>query len=127
VNEAENSSIHLLAVYGTLKENFPNYYFYLNPLKPIFRGLVKIPYQMYSNEGFPLLFPADDLHSIYLEVFEVDNKTLNRIDRLEGVPKLYSRKKIFLNEINAEVNIYIITNQEPYGELLANGFFPKKE
>lgn len=127
MDEAENSTIHLLAVYGTLKENFPNYHYYLNPLKPIFRGLVKIPYKMFSSEGFPLLFPADDLHPIYLEVFEVENKTLNKIDRLEGVPKLYSRCKIHLEEINVDVNIYVITNQEPYGEFLANGFFPKKE
>ena len=127
MDESKNSTTHLLAVYGTLKENFPNYYYYLNPLKPIYRGLVKIPFQMYSNEGFPLLFPADDLHSIYLEVFEVEYKILNKIDKLEGVPKLYSRCKIFLEEIKAEVFIYVITNQEPFGEFIADGFFTKKE
>jgi len=127
VEETENSTTYLLAVYGTLKENFPNYFYYLNPLKPIYRGLVRIPFQMYSSEGFPLLFPSDDLHPIYLEVFEVNEKILNRIDRLEGVPKLYTRCKIFLEEINAYVNIYVIADRKPYGEFLANGFFSKKE
>ncbi|MBN1328638.1 MAG: gamma-glutamylcyclotransferase [Candidatus Heimdallarchaeota archaeon] len=117
----------LLAVYGTLKENFPNYFYYLNPLKPIFRGLVKIPYQMYTNGGFPLLFPAEEQHSVYVEIFEVDEKTLHRIDLLEGVPQHYSRKAIYLDELDLEVFIYIITNREPTGELLSDGFFPKKD
>ncbi|NHJ47930.1 MAG: gamma-glutamylcyclotransferase [Asgard group archaeon] len=127
VEEEKEITTHLLAVYGTLKENFPNYYYYLNPLKPIFKGLVEIPYVMYSNEGFPLLFPSDDLHQIYIEVFEIDDKILNKIDRLEGVPAFYTRAKIRLDEINYDVYIYVITNQEPYGDLIVDGFFPKKE
>ncbi|HUT81314.1 MAG TPA: gamma-glutamylcyclotransferase family protein [Candidatus Bathyarchaeia archaeon] len=114
---------YLLAVYGTLKENFPNYFYYLNPLKPIFSGLVKIPFQMYTNGGFPLLFPAEELHSIYIEIFEIDEKILHKIDLLEGVPNHYSRKSIFLDELKAEVLIYVITNREPFGELIANGLF----
>ncbi|NHJ86386.1 MAG: gamma-glutamylcyclotransferase [Asgard group archaeon] len=121
MDSTENN--YLLAVYGTLKENFPNYFYYLNPKEPIFRGSVSIPYQMYSKGGFPLLFPADEKHPIYIEVFEVDDKTLHKIDQLEGVPTFYSRISIFIDEIEKEVFIYVIVNREPYGEIIQNGFF----
>jgi len=124
-NNLNDLKEHLLAVYGTLKENFPNYFYYLNPNKPIFRGAVKIPFKMYSEGGFPLLFPSETDNSIYLEVFQVSEKLLLKIDRLEGVPHLYSREKIFLNEINSDVFIYVITNREPYGEEIKDGIFRK--
>jgi len=123
LNDIDNQEIFLLAVYGTLKENFPNYYYYLNPKKPLFSGLVKIPYQMYSNGGFPLLYPSDKDHQIYVEIFEVNQKTLEKIDRLEGVPDFYSRKTLFLDEVKSEVFIYVFENGDPKGELLEEGFF----
>ena len=126
LNESKPRELILLAVYGTLKENFPNYYYYLNPKKPIFQGLIEVPYQMYSNGGFPLLFPSEDKHKIYVEVFEVDERTLDRIDRLEGVPHFYVRTSIHLEEVSKEVFIYVVVNTEPFGELLEDGFFPKK-
>ena len=121
--EEFEDKIYLLAVYGTLKENFPNYFYYLNPRKPIFRGLVQIPYKMYSNVNFPLLFPAEENHPIHLEIFEVTEKILNRIDRLEGVPYLYHRIKIHIEEVNDEVYLYVVANREPSGELIEDGFF----
>lgn len=122
----KNQENYLLAVYGTLKENFPNYFYYLNPLKPIFRGLVKIPFQMYTNGGFPLLFTSEEHHMIYLEVFEVTEKILHKIDLLENVPSNYSRVTIYLDEIDSEVFLYVITNREPTGDLITDGFFAKK-
>lgn len=118
---------HLLAVYGTLKENFPNYFYYLNPLVPIFRGAIQIPYEMYSNGGFPLLFSSDELKKIYVEIFEVTDRILNKIDRLEGVPDLYSRATIWLEEVSANVFLYVIANREPTGELIEDGIFRRKE
>ena len=125
VEQMETS--YFLGVYGTLKENFPNYFYYLNPRKPIFRGIVQIPYKMYSNGNFPLLFPAEEKHPIHLEIFEVDEKVLNRIDRLEGVPYLYHRISITINEVEAEVFIYVVANREPTGELIEDGVFKQKD
>ncbi len=127
MNEEETNVKYLLAVYGTLKENFPNYFYYLNPNKPIYRGMVEILYQMHSNEGFPLLFPSETQHQIYIEVFEVTEDVLKKIDRLEGVPELYERKLLYLEEIDTSAFIYVITNREPFGEIIEGGFFPKKE
>ncbi|MFW9922835.1 MAG: gamma-glutamylcyclotransferase family protein, partial [Candidatus Thorarchaeota archaeon] len=61
-NEIEHTKEIFLAVYGTLKEDFPNYFYYLNPEKPIFQGVVMLPFKMYSNGGFPLLFPSEELN-----------------------------------------------------------------
>lgn len=122
--EIENNIF--LAVYGTLKENFPNYFYYLNPKKPIFRGVVILPFKMYSNGGFPLLFPSEELNKIYIEIFHVDEKIISRIDDLEGVPYLYSREKVFIEEANLEVFIYVIMNRDPSGELVEDGIFKLK-
>ncbi len=113
----------LLAVYGTLKENFPNYFYYLNPLVPIFRGAVAIPFEMYSNGGFPLLFSSDGVKKIYVEIFEVTDRILHKIDRLEGVPDLYTRTSIWLEEVDANVFLYVVANREPTGELIEDGIF----
>ncbi|MHA1185745.1 MAG: gamma-glutamylcyclotransferase family protein [Candidatus Heimdallarchaeota archaeon] len=126
-DEGNNPERYLLAVYGTLKENFPNYFYYLNPLKPIFRGLVQIPYKMYTNGSFPLLFPADEIHPIHLEIFEVDEKVITRIDKLEGVPYHYHRIKIYFQEVDAEVFLYIVANRDPTGEVIEDGFFRSKD
>ncbi len=127
---SENTSAeekHLLAVYGTLKENFPNYFYYLNPLVPIFRGAIQIPYEMYSNGGFPLLFSSEGLKKIYVEIFEVTDRILQKIDRLEGVPHLYSRATIWIDEVSASVFLYVVANREPTGELIEDGIFRRKE
>ncbi|MCK5045549.1 MAG: gamma-glutamylcyclotransferase [Candidatus Heimdallarchaeota archaeon] len=122
-NQGNNEEIFLLAVYGTLKENFPNYFYYLNPRKPIFRGLVQLPYQMHSDGGFPLLFPSVKTNKIHIEVFEVPQKTIEKIDKLEGVPVFYSRERVFLKELDSEVFLYVVVNREPFGELIESGFF----
>ena len=122
-DQGNNEEIFLLAVYGTLKENFPNYFYYLNPRKPIFRGLVQLPYQMHSDGGFPLLFPSVKTNKIHIEVFEVPQKTIEKIDKLEGVPVFYSRERVFLEELDSEVFLYVVVNREPFGELIESGFF----
>ncbi|MCK5183087.1 MAG: gamma-glutamylcyclotransferase [Candidatus Heimdallarchaeota archaeon] len=122
-DQGNNEEIFLLAVYGTLKENFPNYFYYLNPRKPIFRGLVQLPYQMHSDGGFPLLFPSEKTNKIHIEVFEVPQKTIEKIDKLEGVPVFYSRERVFLEELDSEVFLYVVVNREPFGELIESGFF----
>ncbi|MBD3191571.1 MAG: hypothetical protein GF308_13060 [Candidatus Heimdallarchaeota archaeon] len=117
------SSQPLLAVYGTLKEGFSNYFYYLHPKKPIFSGKTLLPYKMYLKKGIPALYPAEKLHPIVIEVFTISEKTLKKIDRLEGVPYFYKRVKIFLEEIQQEVFLYVITNKKPSGLLLEEGNF----
>lgn len=121
-NSAQVSQL-LLAVYGTLKEGFSNYFYYLHPKKPIFSGRVLLPYEMYLNKGIPALYPAEERKPIVIEVFEISEKTLRRIDRLEGVPFFYNRIKIFIEEINQEVFLYVIQGKKPSGILLEEGNF----
>ena len=122
-DQGDIEEIFLLAVYGTLKENFPNYFYYLNPRKPIFRGLVQLPYQMYSDGDFPLLFPSEKVNKIHIEIFEVPQKTVEKIDKLEGVPEFYCRESVFLEELEIEVFLYVVVNREPFGEIIVDGIF----
>ena len=73
---------HLFAVYGTLKEGYPNNYILGKSEKlgtQWLRG-----FRMHSLGGFPALNKSDD-HKVLIEVFEVtDEEVKNRIYRLEG-------------------------------------------
>ncbi|MFW9923012.1 MAG: gamma-glutamylcyclotransferase, partial [Candidatus Thorarchaeota archaeon] len=61
-----------------------------------------------------------------IEIFKVDERTISRIDNLEGVPYLYSRLNIFIEEASVEAFIYVITNREPTGDLIEDGIFRLK-
>jgi gamma-glutamylcyclotransferase (GGCT)/AIG2-like uncharacterized protein YtfP len=113
----------LLAVYGTLKEGYSNYYRYLYPKKPIFQGKKDLPFKMYVNKGIPSLVPSETTNTIQIEVFEITPEILKKIDKLEGVPYFYKRIQITLPEFEQEIFIYINTDEDPAGEKLKEGVF----
>ena len=126
MNEVQSNEDELfLAVYGTLKEDFPNYFYYLHPRKPIYRGIIELPFQLYTQNELPILFPSEKMNNIYLEIFQVTEKLLTKIDRLEDVPNFYSREKIFIKEIKTDVFIYVVKNK-PYGEIIEDGNYKKQ-
>jgi gamma-glutamylcyclotransferase (GGCT)/AIG2-like uncharacterized protein YtfP len=78
-----------IAVYGTLKTGFGNWsHILMNNSRRL--SNIKIPkLKMVSLGGFPGVVPGD--REIEMEVFEISIPTLNRVDRLEGIPYLYRR------------------------------------
>lgn len=76
-------------VYGSLRKGFGNHYLLENSR---FLGEVKTGphYTMYSFGGFPALSLNGDT-TIVGEVYEVDEETMARLDRLEGYPNFYDR------------------------------------
>lgn len=82
-----------LFVYGTLKRGYGNHH--------ILEGSTYLG--NYELEGstlidlgaYPGLIPAeDDVHDVVLgELYEIDDDLLPRLDRLEGVPWLYTRER----------------------------------
>lgn len=88
---------HLVAVYGTLKKGFPNYERILSPLEK--KAQARIPNMIMVSLG---AIPAcvrwrdRDCSGVTCEIYEVDDKVLDSMDQLEGVPKLYQREQVKL-------------------------------
>jgi len=80
----------LVFVYGTLKRDFGNHHL-LNGSKFIGKALTKEKYALYVS-GIPFVIENEPVSQIAGEVYKVDEKTLVRLDRLEGHPGWYCRK-----------------------------------
>lgn len=77
-------------VYGTLKRGHGNHRL-LKDSK--FLGEASIKSDMYSLGAFPAISGKGEREA-YGEVFEVDEPTMERLDRLEGYPHFYNRKVV---------------------------------
>lgn len=85
---------NLIAVYGTLKKGFSNYFRYLKNAKYIGRGTTAERYPLVVK-GLPYLVDKKGLgHNVVVDLFKVSNTQLQSIDVLEGHPRWYVRKQI---------------------------------
>jgi gamma-glutamylcyclotransferase (GGCT)/AIG2-like uncharacterized protein YtfP len=85
---------NLIAVYGTLKKGFSNYFRYLKNAKYIGRGTTAEKYPLVVK-GLPYLVDKKGLgHNVVVDLFKVSNTQLQSIDVLEGHPRWYVRKQI---------------------------------
>jgi gamma-glutamylcyclotransferase (GGCT)/AIG2-like uncharacterized protein YtfP len=116
-------------VYGTLKEGFGNYEYYLagNPgVKKLGRCYIRGDYRMYTNGAFPMVVegsdPSGDL-PIVGEVFEIDENTLHSLDALEGHPDWYCRQKVETPWKKAWVYIMPDTGRFPDEARVESGCF----
>lgn len=75
---------NLVAVYGTLRKGQGNHRL-LRDSTVKYRGTIQSEplFTMYSQGGFPALVKGGNT-SITMEVYEVDDDTLKRLDQLEG-------------------------------------------
>ena len=80
-------------VYGTLKKDFGNHYFLKDSE---FLGHAEVKGTIYSLGHFPGA-KLDEEGIIKGEIYEVNKETLERLDRLEGHPRLYLRTKVPCN------------------------------
>ena len=79
-------------VYGTLMRGRSNYKYYLE--HSIFLGSGSIHgYALYDLGFYPGII-ADENECTKGEVFEVDNETMSRLDRLEGEGDLYLKRLV---------------------------------
>tara|TARA_R110000803_G_scaffold56959_3_gene114662 strand:+ start:7375 stop:8451 length:1077 start_codon:yes stop_codon:yes gene_type:complete len=85
---------NLVAVYGTLKKGFGNYYSYLKSSKFVGSGVTKDRYPLVV-QGLPFLVNKRGIgYNVKVDVFKVSDITLGNLDALEGHPKWYRREKI---------------------------------
>jgi len=87
-----NKEMNKVFVYGTLRKGRGNYSI-LERSTFVGNAVTAIKYAMYVS-GIPYVTELEHETNIVGEVYEVDEFTLNRLDRLEGHPHFYERRKI---------------------------------
>lgn len=88
------SKKHIVAVYGTLREGHGNHRILANGNATLV-GTYRTDnhrWNMVSLGGFPAV--CFGTGNISVEVYEVDDDTLERLDMLEGFPHLYQKAKL---------------------------------
>lgn len=85
---------NLVAVYGSLRSGFSNHDL-LDRGGAVQLGddVIHGDYTMLNLGGFPGLILEGDT-PITIEVYAVDDRVFNNLDRLEGYPTFYNRKKV---------------------------------
>lgn len=99
-----------VAVYGTLKKGYSNYYSYLTSSGHLGTGVTKDKYPLIVN-SLPYLINKQGVgHNVEVDVFKVCDDTLDRLDALEGHPKWYKRERIDIQLKNRVVKCWIYFN-----------------
>jgi gamma-glutamylcyclotransferase (GGCT)/AIG2-like uncharacterized protein YtfP len=89
---------YLVAVYGSLRKSMHNYQYYLSNSEHKGTFSTEPKYTLHSLGSFPGL-KTNGNAAIVMEVYEVDEQTLNRLNQLEGyypeeTPTFYDRIEI---------------------------------
>jgi gamma-glutamylcyclotransferase (GGCT)/AIG2-like uncharacterized protein YtfP len=102
--------INRIAVYGTLKKGFSNYYNFLLNTKHVGKGKTFDKYPLVVS-GLPYLVEEKGLgHNVEVDVFKVSNAKLLELDKLEGHPKWYQRKLVPIQMKNKKIMCWIYFN-----------------
>lgn len=83
---------HNLFVYGTLQKGHHNHHF-LKGATFLEKAQIN-GFKMLHLGGFPGIVPSDDTSGITGELYSITDEMLPALDRLEGVPTLYTRETI---------------------------------
>jgi gamma-glutamylaminecyclotransferase len=112
---------HLIAVYGTLKKGHGNYYSYLTSSKYVASGTTKDKYPLIIK-GLPYMIEERGHgYNVEVDIFKVNDDTLANLDRLEGHPVWYRRKKIDIVTAKGKTLscwLYFNLKQSSQGEVL---------
>ncbi len=138
----------ILFVYGTLMEGYPNHAL-LADSKFIGYGLTVDSYFMTGRlnteldefeDGrqfsypprkllFPYIYKTNKQHSysilqtkVYGEIYEIDQKCIDQLDKHEGHPFIYKRCiiPVQMNDSVIDSNVYILENTEIIDEIIQN-------
>jgi gamma-glutamylaminecyclotransferase len=102
---------NVVAVYGTLKIGYSNYWNYLSGASCfVGKGNTSDKYPLII-QGLPYLINDKGLgHNVDVDVFKVTDKVLERLDILEGHPKWYRREQIYIDVKGKKVLAWIYFN-----------------
>jgi gamma-glutamylcyclotransferase (GGCT)/AIG2-like uncharacterized protein YtfP len=92
-------------VYGTLMKGCRNHRLLINEK---FVGEGKLQnYGLYNvTSSYPGVVPRNGA-AVLGEIYDVSEKTLERLDQLEGEGRLYIRKAVSVETVNGEMEAYI--------------------
>jgi gamma-glutamylcyclotransferase (GGCT)/AIG2-like uncharacterized protein YtfP len=107
-------------VYGTLKRDYWNWKRYLRDRADfVAEGTTQEKFTMVEL-GFPMVFPDPNGHPVRGEIFDVDQWTLQHLDRLEGEGRMYFRRLQLIDAADGQVEMCMMYVGAPYrndGEL----------
>src|SRR3990167_8313550 len=95
----------LIFVYGTLKKGFGNHPVLGMNARFVNTGRTCHYYVMY-DAGFPVVMKGEKGAPITGEIYDVDQETIKRLDRLESVGYMYRRERVVLDIPGWEKNTY---------------------
>lgn len=99
-----------VAVYGTLKKHYSNYWNYLTASSFLGSGQTQDKYPLIVK-GLPYLINKKGTgHNVSVDVFRVTDKVLKDLDGLEGHPVWYKREKIQISLKGKKVLCWIYFN-----------------
>lgn len=99
-----------VAVYGTLKKGYSNYWHYLSGSNFVGSGTTTDKYPLVVS-GLPYLIEKKGLgHNVNVDVFKVTDSKLKSLDQLEGHPRWYCRKQINITIKGKQVLCWIYFN-----------------
>ena len=107
-----NVLTHTVAVYGTLKKDYSNYYHYLNGKGTTYigRGQTQDKYPLIIDSLPYLVDQKGTGHNVEVDVFEVSGEVLENLDLLEGHPQWYRRKQITIKLKKSNILAWIYFN-----------------
>jgi gamma-glutamylaminecyclotransferase len=113
-------------VYGTLRRGHGNWEALLarnEGARFVREALTSPGYEMRSLGGYPAVFAREGAGQVVGEIFEVDEATLARLDRLEGHPRWYLRQPVALVDREEGVEIYLMRAEHlnPRCEVVVDG------
>ena len=119
---------HMVFVYGTLKRGFSNNRL-ISGSKFVGEARTEGKFALYES-GIPFVIEDEQVSQISGEVYEVDEKTLAQLDRLEGHPNWYCRKMVNISvnnkdpdELEKIIKAWIYFFPERQGVILESGMF----
>lgn len=108
-----NQKNNIIAVYGSLRQGMGNHGL-ISHAKLLETRQVNLPYKMISLGGFPGLILDTKENEITIELYEVDQPTYQRVERLEGYPSFYDKYSFTLPEYESNIEIYILNEKDGY-------------
>ena len=104
-----------LIVYGTLKKGFHANNL-LGDSKYLGSFREELPYQMFDLGSFPALVASETTAPISFEMYKVDKKTMETLDRYEGYPNLYTKDIVLVHGMEATIYVMkdnVFRNKKP--------------
>lgn len=115
---------HLVFVYGTLRRGFVNHSL-LESSCFVGMGRTLEHYALYVG-ALPYVIRNDPVSPIIGELYEVDGKTLENLDDLEGHPDEYRREEVSVVSDNGEkISAWLYFYPEKEGMLLECGDYSR--